>query len=79
MTGAGSGGSIDGASAPETLQRVLGVPEVEVLALRFDPLKKVIITAGNNKTIRVRDPALCPRAAAVSTLRRPCDPLMHAR
>lgn len=50
----GSGASSDGTSAAaETLQRVLGAPEVEVLALRFDPMKKVIITAGNNKAIRV--------------------------
>ena len=83
-----TGSSIDGAA--ETLQRVLGTPEMEVLALRFDPMKKVIITAGNNKVIRVRGPvgsagvaawaarAVQPSRALDCTYARTC-PQMHGQ
>ncbi len=37
----------------ERLRAALFGPEPEILALRFDPLKKVIITAGTDKTIKV--------------------------
>ncbi|KXZ44857.1 hypothetical protein GPECTOR_61g810 [Gonium pectorale] len=42
-----------GHAAADTLRRVLSAPEPEILALKFDPLKKVIVTAGTDKVIKV--------------------------
>ncbi|KAG2447723.1 hypothetical protein HYH02_007183 [Chlamydomonas schloesseri] len=42
-----------GPSAMAALQGALGGPDTEILALRFDPLKKVIVTAGTDRVIKV--------------------------
>lgn len=43
-----------GPSAVAALQGALGGPDTEILALKFDPLKKVIVTAGTDRVIKVR-------------------------
>ncbi|PNW82472.1 hypothetical protein CHLRE_06g280350v5 [Chlamydomonas reinhardtii] len=42
-----------GPSAVAALQGALGGPDTEILALKFDPLKKVIVTAGTDRVIKV--------------------------
>ncbi|KAG2492355.1 hypothetical protein HYH03_009303 [Edaphochlamys debaryana] len=46
--GAGAGGLVGGAA-----RRLLSGAEPEILALKFDPLKKAIVTAGTDRVIKV--------------------------
>ncbi|GLC46623.1 hypothetical protein PLESTB_001224200 [Pleodorina starrii] len=51
-----TGGAAAAASrgpASEALRAVLAAPEPEILALKYDPLKKAIVTAGTEKVIKV--------------------------
>ncbi|GIL56264.1 hypothetical protein Vafri_11611 [Volvox africanus] len=45
--------SVDTKAAPGALRIALTAPEPEILALKYDPLKKAIVTAGTEKVIKV--------------------------